>query len=45
MDGPRKGYVLRPGKARVISLGGFDVLVHADGPATDGAFSLIESGD
>ncbi len=39
------GIVLRPGEARVIDLGGFDVLVHADGTATDKPFSLIETGE
>ena len=38
-------YVLQPGEARVIPLGAFDVLVHADAAATDGAFALIETDD
>ena len=43
-DPARSGaLVLRPGDARAIPLGGFDVLVHADGRATDDAFSLIET--
>lgn len=36
-------YVLGPGEARVIDVGGFDVTVHADADSTDGAFSLIET--
>ena len=32
-----------PGDTRRIDLGGFDVLVHADGETTDGQFSLIET--
>jgi mannose-6-phosphate isomerase-like protein (cupin superfamily) len=36
-------YVLGPGEARMIEVGGFDVAVHADGESTDGAFSLIET--
>ena len=38
-------FVLLPGEARVIDVGGFDVLVHADGATTDGLFSLIETGE
>lgn len=41
--GTSGAFVLRPGEARVIPLGGFDVLVHADGTATGDAFSLIET--
>jgi len=37
------GVVLLPGEARKIDLGGFGVVVHADGDATGGAFSLIET--
>jgi mannose-6-phosphate isomerase-like protein (cupin superfamily) len=37
------GVVLVPGEARRIELGAFDVIVHADGDVTDGAFSLIET--
>jgi mannose-6-phosphate isomerase-like protein (cupin superfamily) len=37
--------VLRPGEARVVDLGGFEVLVHADGSETDGQFSLIETAE
>ena len=32
-----------PGDGRTIEVGGFDVLVHAEGDETDGAFSLIET--
>ena len=39
------GIVLRPGESRVIDLGGFEVLVHADGRDTSGQFSLIETGE
>jgi mannose-6-phosphate isomerase-like protein (cupin superfamily) len=39
------GIVLRPGDARAIDLGGFEVVVHADGAETDGQFSLIETGE
>lgn len=39
------GLVLLPGEARAIDLGGFDVLVHADASASDGQFSLIETGE
>ena len=39
------GVVLLPGEARTIEVGGFDVVVHADGDVTDGAFSLIETGE
>ena len=39
------GVVLLPGEARTIDVGGFDVVVHADGDVTDGAFSLIETGE
>ncbi len=43
---PREdGYVLLPGEARAIDLGGFDVRVHADGEDTGGTFSLIETGE
>ncbi len=38
-------YVLGPGEARVIDLGGFDVIVHADAASTDRAFSLIETAE
>jgi mannose-6-phosphate isomerase-like protein (cupin superfamily) len=37
------GVVLRPGEARTIDAGSFDVIVHADGPDTASAFSLIET--
>lgn len=37
------GIVLRPGEARVVDLGGFEVLVHAEGGATEDQFSLIET--
>jgi mannose-6-phosphate isomerase-like protein (cupin superfamily) len=37
--------VLRPGEARVIDLGGFDVVVHADGESTGGQLALIETGE
>lgn len=39
------GLVFLPGEARAIEVGGFDVIVHADGAATANAFSLIETGD
>ena len=39
------GIVVRPGEARVIDVGGFEVLVHADGAETDGQFSLIETNE
>jgi len=39
------GIVVRPGDARVIDLGGFDVVVHADAADTGGQFSLIETGE
>ena len=39
------GVVLLPGDARVIDLGGFEVLVHAEGAQTAGQFSLIETRD
>ena len=39
------GVVLLPGEARTIDLGGFDVVVHAGGDVTGGAFSLIETGE
>ena len=39
------GVVLRPGEARVIDVGGFDVTVHADAADTGGSFSLIETGE
>jgi mannose-6-phosphate isomerase-like protein (cupin superfamily) len=35
--------IRRPGDARTIGVGGFDVVVHAEGDETDGAFSLIET--
>ena len=38
-------YVLGPGEARVIDVGGFDVTVHADAESTDRAFSLIETAE
>ncbi len=38
-------FVLGPGEARVIDVGGFDVTVHADGDSTDQAFSLIETAE
>ena len=37
--------VLRPGEARVLDLGGFDVVIHADDASTGGRFSLIETGE
>jgi mannose-6-phosphate isomerase-like protein (cupin superfamily) len=37
--------VLGPGEARVIDVGGFDVVVHADGASTAGQFSLIETAE
>ncbi len=40
-----RGVVVLPGQARVIDVGGFDVLVHADREITGGAFSLIETVD
>ena len=39
------GVVLVPGEARVVDLGGFEVVVHADGSESDGQFSLIETGE
>lgn len=38
-------FVLGPGEARVIDVGGFDVTVHADADSTDRAFSLIETAE
>jgi mannose-6-phosphate isomerase-like protein (cupin superfamily) len=35
--------VLRPGEARTIDIGSFDVAVLADGDATESTFSLIET--
>lgn len=43
--GIERGVIRLPGTARTIDLGGFEVIVHADGPDTEGAFSLIETGD
>jgi mannose-6-phosphate isomerase-like protein (cupin superfamily) len=40
---PSGAVVVRPGDARTIDLGGFGVTVHADGAATGGQFSLIET--
>lgn len=40
-----RGYVLRPEDARRADFGGIDVLILADRPDTDGAFSLIETAD
>jgi mannose-6-phosphate isomerase-like protein (cupin superfamily) len=37
--------VLLPGEAKVIDVGGFEVIVHADGRANDGLFSLIETAE
>ena len=37
------GFVVLPGEARVIDVGGFDVVVHADADATGGQLSLIET--
>jgi mannose-6-phosphate isomerase-like protein (cupin superfamily) len=37
--------VLQPGDARVIHVGGFDVIVHADAAVTGGLFSLIETAE
>jgi mannose-6-phosphate isomerase-like protein (cupin superfamily) len=37
--------VLRPGEARVIDVGGFDVVVHADAASTAGQFSLIQTAE
>lgn len=42
---PAGALVLRPGEARVVDLGGFDVAVLAEGAATGGAFSLIETSE
>ena len=42
---PSGSVVLRPGDARTIDLGGFGVTVHADGDATSGQFSLIETAE
>jgi mannose-6-phosphate isomerase-like protein (cupin superfamily) len=39
------GVVLVPGDARVVDLGAFEVLVHADGAMTDDGFSLIETAE
>ena len=39
------GVVLRPGEARRIDVGPFEVVVHADGDVTEGSFSLIETGE
>jgi mannose-6-phosphate isomerase-like protein (cupin superfamily) len=39
------GVVLRPDEARTIDLGGFGATVLADEGTTDGAFSLIETGE
>lgn len=38
-------FVLGPGEARVIDVGGFDVTVHADAESTDRTFSLIETAE
>jgi quercetin dioxygenase-like cupin family protein len=40
---PPRALVLAPGEGRAIELGGFDVRVLADGGATGGSFSLIET--
>jgi mannose-6-phosphate isomerase-like protein (cupin superfamily) len=37
------GVVLLPGEARSVEVGPFGVVVHADGDATEGSFSLIET--
>jgi mannose-6-phosphate isomerase-like protein (cupin superfamily) len=37
------GVVQLPGEARLIDVGPFDVVVHADADVTNGAFSLIET--
>ena len=42
---PTGAIVLRPGEARAIDLGGFDVRVLATGAETDGRFSLIETSE
>ena len=42
---PGGGVVVLPGEARRIDVGGFEVLVYADGGATGGAFSLIETAE
>jgi len=44
-DAGDRGVIRRPGEARTIEVGGFTVVVHADADVTDGAFSLIETGD
>ena len=45
MEAGNVAVVLRPGDARVIDVGGFDVVVHADEATTAGAFSLIETAE
>jgi mannose-6-phosphate isomerase-like protein (cupin superfamily) len=45
MEAGEREVVFRPGDARVIDVGGFDVIVHADQAATAGAFSLIETAE
>jgi mannose-6-phosphate isomerase-like protein (cupin superfamily) len=42
---PRGAVVLRPGDARVVDLGGFDVKVLADAQTAGGLFSLIETNE
>lgn len=42
---PGGGRVVLPGQARVIDVGGFSIIVHADASDTGGAFGLIETGD
>ena len=37
------GRVVQPGEARLIDVGGFDVIVLADTADTDRVFSLIET--
>lgn len=43
--GAERGIIRRPGMARTIDLGGFGVIVHAEGQDTAEAFSLIETTD
>jgi len=45
MEAGEGAVVLRPGDARVIDVGGFDVIVHADQATTAGVFSLIETAE
>jgi mannose-6-phosphate isomerase-like protein (cupin superfamily) len=42
---PGGGLVALPGESRAIDVGGFEVVVHADADLTQGAFSLIETGE